>query len=58
MPVMGGPWPLEAKLSVPGFAFASAITSLTVFTGKEGCAASNGGSSVARPIAAKSFCGL
>ena len=32
------PTPLEAKLSSPGFAFASAISSCTLLAGSEGCA--------------------
>ena len=32
------PIPLDAKLSSPGLAFASAISSFTLFAGNEGCA--------------------
>ena len=31
------PWPAEPKLSVPGFALASAISSCTFVAGTEGC---------------------
>ena len=32
------PMPLDAKLSVPGLALASAISSCTLFAGTDGCA--------------------
>jgi len=37
------PAPAEAKVSAPGFAFASAISSFTVATPSEGCTTSTEG---------------
>src|SRR5829696_3337408 len=52
----GAPAPLEENVSAPRLAFASAINSLTVFAGTEGCSASTFGTVATAVIGAKSFC--
>ena len=49
------PRPAEPKVIWPGFAFASAIRSLTDLTGSDGCTISAPGAMVSRVIGAKSL---
>ena len=51
------PVPLEEKVSLPGLARASAITSCTEFAGSEACATSIAGRRAARPTGLKSLYG-
>src|SRR5512143_2560908 len=51
------PTPAEGKLSAPGFDFASAIRSFTVFTGDDGCTTRMLGVTATRLTGAKSFTG-
>jgi hypothetical protein len=48
------PSPLDPKLSVPGFALASAMSSLRFFAGSEGCAASTFAPCTHRAMGSKS----
>ena len=51
------PLPAEPKVSLPGFALASAISSVTVFAGTDGCTTSTRGATCVRLTGAKSFTG-
>ena len=51
------PLPAEGKVSSPGWRFASAINSLTVFTGIDGCTTSTSGADDINMIGARSFSG-
>jgi len=52
------PMPETAKLSLPGFALANAISSLTFLTGTDGCTASTCGEYETIATGVKSFDGL
>ena len=49
--------PADAKLISPGLAFASAISSLTVLTGSDGCTVTMNGVFATRMIGAMSLMG-
>ena len=51
------PPPAEPKLIFPGFAFAYAISSASVFTGSDGCTASTSGTLTTVVMSARSFFG-
>jgi hypothetical protein len=53
--MFGEPLPADPKLSWPGFAFASAISSFTVLAGSDGCSTIMLGNEATSATADKSF---